>query len=265
MWRNEIPLLEQAESTLNEKISEEGEMSALKPEIKRLDQECIVFWNGETPHLNARQCDRITFNGEDLYNLRKDLSNQEIHLYIEAFYRILTSRSLVENIKTLPSSKIRNIIAGKGVAEVAKERTAQTTPGAKIMFNYEKNKEVVGFEQKSAIRYLAYLDLARSVPRRVIPIDMYEANAFYKKYFDGEVRDVFTRLCKQNGDNIDEILDYYRQKLNWSNLFKNDDYLGSHKRKLEEKKPSTFAAILAQLTRTDCRITHKTVQNNYYF
>lgn len=172
-------------------------------------------------------------------------------MYVEAFYRILTPQSLVENIRSLPSIKIKNVRADKGVAEVAKERTAQVSPGAKIMFNYEKRKETVGFEQKFACRFLAYLLLARSVPRCVIPIDVFEANAFFKKYFEGDVKDVFTRCCQFHGDNTDEVLSYFRQKLNWSNLYKNDDFFDAYKKKeKKEAKPSPFACILTQLTRS---------------
>lgn len=191
----------------------------------------------------------MTFKGEDLYNLRKDIAKQDIHLYIESFYRILTPSSLVKNIKSLSSAKIKNVRADRGTADVT-QRTAQTTKtGVNIMFNYEKKKEITGFEQKFASRYLAYLLLSKSVPKCVVPLDLFEANVFFKKYFEGEVNDVFIKCCEFNGTNPDEVLNYFRHKLNWSNLYNNDNFFATSLNKKKENKISTFACILTKLTR----------------
>lgn len=183
-----------------------------------------------------------------MHELRSDLTTHDVNLYIESFYRILTPKSLVENIKTLPVKLIKNIRAGKGIAEVCKPGTQPTATGAKIMFNYEKKKEIVGFEHKYACRYLAYLLLSRSVPRCTIPIDIFEANLFFKKYFEGDLKDVFKRCCQLNGDDSEDVLSYFRNRLNWSNLY-NSEYTNYQKKK-KETRSSSWACIFEQLTRS---------------
>lgn len=213
----------------------------------KVDQECLVFWIDNVPHLNSRKCDEVTFRGENLYNIRADVTLEELQYYIEAFYRILTPSSLVENLRTLPKSSIQNVKAYKGIAEVNNPGPQQSSSGTKIMFNYEKKKEIVGFEQRNASRYLAYMLLSKTVPSCIIPIDIFEAKIFFKKYFEGDVRDVFNKCCEHNEEDAEKVLEYYRHKLNWSKFYSKSHYEAYNPKKTERRSDS-LACIFMQLT-----------------
>lgn len=193
------------------------------------------------------ESNKITFKGENLMELRPDVDENSMLIYILAFYRILTPDFLYNNLKTMSISNIEKLYPAKinKIQHNTNTELSRYKSGAAIPFDYQKLKEKNAYEKPQAGRMLACLVLSKSYLNHFLPYDPFEAKYFFDENFKGNVDDVLHRYCVLRDVNEDELLAYYRN-IAESNLTRS---LGV---KNEPKKHSTLDMLTAtflQLTK----------------
>lgn len=211
-----------------------------------MDQSYFIFWSNDEPSLEFRPSDKITFNGENVLDLRKDISQRHLLTYIQAFYKVLDQHHLYRNLKTLSAAAIINLQRGRALVKVPSNDVDIPPPQKSynaVSLNYSGIKEKAGFYKPNACKLLAFKVLyeTENVPDRLMPVDIFELNLFFSEHFEGSPKEVFSRFCEHHNLQEKEILQQYRNKVNWDS-FIND--VPCYKIKPKEKKHTESEGLI---------------------
>ena len=55
--------------------------------LPEIDKSSFIFWNGNKPSLEYVKTDKITYRGENVLDIRKDINIVDLLFYIQASYR----------------------------------------------------------------------------------------------------------------------------------------------------------------------------------
>ena len=58
-------------------------------EDTNIDNSSFIFWNGNTPSMQYLKTKKITYQGKNIFDIRKDIEQEDLILYIQAYYRFL--------------------------------------------------------------------------------------------------------------------------------------------------------------------------------
>lgn len=211
--------------------------------MKGIDAESIIFWQDSLPFLDFKETYEITYKGENLFNMRPDIENKILLKYINAFYRHFKADTLVKLIKNSAPIQIKRLsqtsrewpIVPQNNVSIA-SRSAESNI---LHFNLEKSREIGTFQKPNTIKTLAYLVLAESFAKERIPLDLVEANIFFRSNFKGNKKDVFNKCCLYHELNPEEVLQIY------SNTIKTIDYYTLYKQQDKRNKHNTINMLLS--------------------
>lgn len=209
--------------------------------LKNIDTESIIFWRNGCPSLDFKETDVITFKGDNILHMRPEIETSTMLKYINAYYRHFPAESFIKIIKESSESQIRKLsyvntkmpLVVKNDVQANKVKSLETIP-----FNYAKSKEIGTFHKQNTIKILAYLVLAEKYEKHRIPIDLIEANIFFKENFNGDKREVFERCCTHHDLNSEEVL------LNYSSSIKSINYYALYNSPKNKNKSSTIDVLL---------------------
>lgn len=175
-----------------------------------MDNNAFVFWIGPRPSLIFRESTRITYQGVNVCKIRKDIGIQELWAYIQSFYRSITPEALLKNICSLKPKDIITLTRGNESTVVFTKHEEHVSIDKSGEFPFQYKRELTGFNEPNAGRYLACLVLSESYPSCFLPIDLLEATEFYKENFTGNVSEVLEKYCTLRSLDSTELLSYYR-------------------------------------------------------
>lgn len=216
-------------------------------ELKEIDSESIIFWINGLPFLEFKETNEITYKGENILNLRPDIDNKTLLRYISAFYRHFQAENFVQIIKESAASQIYRLSQKSNKSAIVGQNnvsspTRNIEPNL-VPFNLDKARELGAFQKPNTIKILAYLVLAEKYSKDRIPIDLTEANIFFKNSFKGEKKEVFNKCCIYHNFDPEEIL------LNYSNTIKSINYYALYNDPKNKTKNVTINMILDTFSR----------------
>lgn len=211
--------------------------------LKEIDSESIIFWQNGLPFVDFKQTYKITYKGENIFNLRSDIDRDQLLQYISAFYRHFKADTLTKIIKSSTANQIKRLSQTSKESAIVTEnnvpRPIESTEAIMVPFNLDKAREIGTFQKPNTIKTLAYLVLAEKYAKDRIPFDLVEANIFFKTNFKGNLKDVFNKCCLYHDFDPDEIL------RNYSNTIKNIDYYTLYKSANKRNDHNTVNALLS--------------------
>lgn len=192
-------------------------------ELKEIDSQSFIFWIDGLPFLDFKETDQITYKGENILNMRPDIDKKLLLRYISAYYRHFQADTFVKIIKESAVSQIKRLShTGNNPAAVAENNVASISRPKEnnfVPFNLEKSREIGTFQKPNTIKILAYLVLAERYSKDRIPIDLTEANIFFKNNFKGDKREVLDKCCKYHNFDPEEILSSYSNTIKSINYY----------------------------------------------
>lgn len=210
---------------------------------KLTDHNYFIFWDNGTPYLEFKPTNIITYKGINVMEMRSDVKNTHLLAYIQAFYRELEPDHLIRNIKTLGVASIKNLMRGRALVEVPINDVVKSLDYKAVPCNYRAIRETAGFYKPNACRLLAYKVLyeTEQVPDRIMPVDIFELNLFFKEHFEGTPIEVFRRFCIHHCLDEKETLDTYRKKIKWEIILNNTS---NHQNKAKNKKHTEVDGLI---------------------
>lgn len=175
----------------------------------------MVFWKNGCPSLDFIDSEIMTFKGENLLDIRSDVTKEDLKVYILAFYRILKPEDLCKNLRDMKPKEIKELYMARiGRIKVIQNNEVQRSRGAEIPFNYAQAKEKNAIQLPNAGRLLACLLLSKSFEACDLPYDPFEAKQFFQNNFKGTVEEILDKYCEERGEDKSILLSYYRNIAN---------------------------------------------------
>lgn len=175
-----------------------------------IDSESIVFWRNGSPSLEFMETEEITYKGENICVMRKDLEIRAIWVYILTYYKILSPQTLFNNIKCIKKKDMDNLFAGRMGKAIVVDNSNSYKPLHKVPFDYQALKEKGAFSKQNAGRYLACLRLAKSYEAQFLPYDPFDARHYFEENFKEPIEEVLDKYCEARHEDKEKLLSHYR-------------------------------------------------------